>query len=72
MKTLTVKAFAKLLNGLLRSGQIKATDKIYLASDEEGNSFSRLIDQTEISFGIEKGKIILYPIERYETCEECK
>jgi len=69
VKTLTVKAFAKFMNDLLRSGQVKANDKIYLASDEEGNSFSRLIDQTEISIGIEKGKIILYPIEQMEECK---
>ena len=59
MKTLTVKTFAKLMNGLLHSKQIKPTDEIYLSSDEEGNSFCPLMDDTKISIAISKGATFL-------------
>jgi hypothetical protein len=61
MKTLTVKGLAHLLRELTRQRTINEKFEVWLASDEEGNSFSPLLDDSEVSVGTEGNKIILYP-----------
>ena len=57
---LSVRKLILILQTSVNAGTIKATDTVYLASDEEGNSFSPLVIE-----GIEKSndnKVTLYPL----------
>lgn len=61
MKVLRVKELVTLLRTLLKQGTIHANFEVWLSSDEEGNSFSPLLDNPEVSMGVERNKLIFYP-----------
>jgi hypothetical protein len=43
VEKLTVNEVVNLLCNLVKNGQIKGTDEVWLSSDEEGNSFHPLV-----------------------------
>ena len=61
MKVLRVKELVALLREFLRQGLVHANFEVWLSSDEEGNSFSPLLDHPEVSVGVEGNKLIFYP-----------
>lgn len=61
MNAFTVKELMQFLYSLYQQGDIHGDSGVWLASDEEGNSFSPLLNNPEISVGIEGEKIIFYP-----------
>ncbi|HOW87331.1 MAG TPA: hypothetical protein PKV84_01570 [Candidatus Omnitrophota bacterium] len=69
MKPLSVKGLVEVLGFLCGQGTIKKEFEVWLASDEEGNSFSPLLDETKISIGVEGKKIIFYPSSTHEVTE---
>ena len=69
MKTLTVLSFVKLLHDLKKQGIIQDNFEIWISQDEEGNSFSPLVDESEISVGVEGKRIILYPSSHQSVTE---
>ena len=64
LKELTVNDLLDIIKENVRAGAIKTSDKVVLASDEEGNSFSPLVLR-----GISKdqGVLVFYPLYRNES-----
>lgn len=69
MKALTVRELMRLFGDLCRQGTLRETFEVWLSSDEEGNSFSPLLDDSKISVGIEGAKIIFYPSSSHSVTE---
>lgn len=69
MKALTVKGLVNLLQVLCKQRTINENSEVWLSSDEEGNSFSPLLDDPEISIGVEGNKIVFYPSSMHEVTE---
>ncbi|MFH0984869.1 MAG: hypothetical protein V1882_04970 [Candidatus Omnitrophota bacterium] len=69
MKTLSVVGLVQVLGALCKQGTIKKEFEVWLSSDEEGNSFSPLLDDSRISIGVEKNKIVFYPSSVHEVTE---
>lgn len=66
---MTVNQFIKFIQNLKTSGQIKGTEKVMLACDEEGNAFATF-DGGDYSIGIEKGYLVFYPTGEQKLSEE--
>ncbi len=69
MKAYTVTELMQFLYSLHKQGSIQGDSEVWLSSDEEGNSFSPLLNNPEISVGIEGGKIIFYPSTLHTVTE---
>ncbi len=69
MQALTVKGLKKLIKQLCKQGTINENSEVWLSSDEEGNSFSPLLDDPEISIGVEGSKVVFYPSSMHEVTE---
>ena len=69
MQALTVRGLKKLLEQLCKQRTISENSEVWLSSDEEGNSFSPLLDDSEISMGVEGNKIVFYPSSMHEVTE---
>ncbi len=69
MKALTVKGLKELLDQLCKQKTIHENSEVWLSSDEEGNSFSPLLDDPEISIGVEGSKVVFYPSSMHEVTE---
>jgi len=69
MQALTVKGLKELLDQLCKQKTIHENSEVWLSSDEEGNSFSPLLDDSEISMGVEGNKIVFYPSSMHEVAE---
>lgn len=69
MEALTVKGLVKVLQSLCGQKTINENSEVWLSSDEEGNSFSPLLNNPEISIGVEGNKIIFYPSSMHEVTE---
>ena len=69
MEALTVKSLVRLLHALRKQRSINDNYEVWLSSDEEGNSFSPLLNKSEISIGIQNNKIIFYPSSCHEVTE---
>ncbi len=69
MRALTVKGLKELLDQLYKQKTIHENSEVWLSSDEEGNSFSPLLDDSEISMGVEGNKIVFYPSSMHEVTE---
>ena len=69
MQALTVRGLKKLLEQLCKQRTISENSEVWLSSDEEGNSFSPLLDDSEISMGVEGNKMIFYPSSMHEITE---
>lgn len=62
-KKITVKDMLHLLNGFKANGHITDDTEIWLASDEEGNSYSPFMafKNGSLNAGVNKEKLTLYP-----------
>ncbi len=69
MQALTVKGLKELLEQLCKQRTINEKSEVWLSSDEEGNSFSPLLDDSEISIGVEANKVVFYPSSMHEVTE---
>ena len=69
MQALTVKGLKNLLEQLSKQRTINGNSEVWLSSDEEGNSFSPLLDNSEISIGVEGNKVVFYPSSMHEVTE---
>ena len=69
MKALSVKGLVEVLSALCKQGTAKTDFEVWLSSDEEGNSFSPLLDDAEISIGVQANKIIFYPSSMHQVME---
>lgn len=62
--TITIGHFKKILNQFERAGQITDKTELWISSDEEGNSYSPVIqvdDAVNIGTETDKSKLTLYP-----------
>lgn len=56
------------LNKIAKELKIDGNKELWLASDEEGNSFGPLVQiDNRANLEVTKDKIILYPVSGYET-----
>lgn len=69
MKPFTVRELMQFLYTLYKQAKIQGDFEVWLSSDEEGNSFSPLLDRPEINIGIEGRKIVFYPSTLHSTTE---
>ena len=58
-KPITLSKFICFLKYNVDKGNIKMKDKLFMASDEEGNSYSPIVSE---GIFIDNGKIIIYPL----------
>lgn len=69
MEVLRVKGLVNLLENLCRQRTINESSEVWLSSDEEGNSFSPLLNDPEISIGVEGARVVFYPSSLHEVTE---
>ncbi len=69
MRAFTVRELMQFLYTLYKQEKIQGDFEVWLSSDEEGNSFSPLLNKAEISIGIEDRKIVFYPSTLHSTTE---
>jgi len=63
-KGMTVSELIEMLRLSVTDGHIKPTDTVWIASDEEGNSFSRIVPDAVVAD--KDGRVVMYPI--YPEC----
>lgn len=69
MKTFTVAELMNTLTGLLQNKEIKPSMRVCLSTDEEGNNFGTIIQD---SFSVIENRLVIFPYTEHIELSEIK